>query len=532
MKAAQAVHFGMSLAVIAAVGVLGTAVPAAAHTQLAHKLKAVVSVTPKHSVVGQRVTASLRKSTRPTGHKITSIRLKWGDHTKPVTLSSLRAKPTHRYARPGHYTVRLEIVDGRHKSAVDTFAETVSPPRGSYTGRTSQGWPVNFYVSMSTDRVQDITISTVVLTCSPGAQTVDDFLTVTGMPIKPNGWFRATAHQSGVMAGRPAKFTYRFAGRFTGVDSNGAPTAGGTFREVVTYKDGGTHKCTSNNQTWTTSRDTQPAQRKSSPAGSYAGRTSQGWPVVLYVAANGRSLQDVDVSTTVLHCTPGNATIDDFVPIAAIPLKKDGSFSGHTTQNGVMAGSPAKFTYSFRGNFHSRDANGAPRAAGTFRESVTYNDGTARTCTSNTQTWTIIRDQQPVQRKTAPPSGTYAGRTSQGWTVSFDVGGHRRDVHNMSIPTVPLKCTPGGSQPNDQLAIAFAPTGASRSFSATAAQNGPFAGHQGHFSYSFQGTFHSRDANGVPRAAGMFRETVTYTDNNIPYTCTSNEQVWYATKSA
>jgi hypothetical protein len=49
------------------------------------------------------------------------------------------------------------------------------------------------------------------------------------------------------------------------------------------------------------------------------------------------------------------------------------------------------FTYTFRGNFHGVDPSGAARAAGTFRESVTYTDTTARSCTSDDVSWTASR---------------------------------------------------------------------------------------------------------------------------------------------
>jgi hypothetical protein len=74
--------------------------------------------------------------------------------------------------------------------------------------------------------------------------------------------------------------------------------------------------------------------------------------------------------------------------IASIPLKSNGSFTATTTETGVYAGYKAKFTYTFRGNYQGADSSGAARAAGTFRETMTFNDGTARTCTSNTQSWT------------------------------------------------------------------------------------------------------------------------------------------------
>ena len=77
--------------------------------------------------------------------------------------------------------------------------------------------------------------------------------------------------------------------------------------------------------------------------------------------------------------------------MAAVPLNSNGSFTATTTQTGVYNGYPAKFTYTFRGNFHGVGPSGAARAAGTFQETVTFTDTTKRTCTSNVQSWTATR---------------------------------------------------------------------------------------------------------------------------------------------
>jgi hypothetical protein len=71
------------------------------------------------------------------------------------------------------------------------------------------------------------------------------------------------------------------------------------------------------------------------------------------------------------------------------------SFAGTGTQTGVVTISsttyPATFTYAFTGHFHSVTNTGVERAAGTFRETLTYNDGTAQTCTTNNVPWYATR---------------------------------------------------------------------------------------------------------------------------------------------
>ena len=125
------------------------------------------------------------------------------------------------------------------------------------------------------------------------------------------------------------------------------------------------------------------------PVGSYTATNPQnGEPVTFYVSAGQTSLQDISIPVVYLNCAPGDANISEPFPVASVPLKSDGSFTATATQAGVYAGNKATFTYTFRGNFHSVGPSGAARAAGTFRETMTFTDSAARTCTSNAQSWT------------------------------------------------------------------------------------------------------------------------------------------------
>ena len=130
------------------------------------------------------------------------------------------------------------------------------------------------------------------------------------------------------------------------------------------------------------------------PAGSYSATNPQNnEPITFYVSSGQTSVQDISVPFVGLTCAPpGDANPTEPLGIAAAPIKSNGSFTATTTQTGVYAGFPAKFTYTFRGNFHGVAPSGAARAAGTFRETLTYTDSTARTCTSNTQSWTATRN--------------------------------------------------------------------------------------------------------------------------------------------
>ena len=74
-----------------------------------------------------------------------------------------------------------------------------------------------------------------------------------------------------------------------------------------------------------------------------------------------------------------------------VAIKPDGSFTAKASQDGVFAGSKAKFTYSFTGYFQGVSAAGAATASGVFREDIVFTDSTIRTCTSNDQTWQATR---------------------------------------------------------------------------------------------------------------------------------------------
>ncbi len=408
------------------------------------------------------------------------------------------------------------------------------PPVGSYTGTNPQtGGAITFYVSSSKTSLQDISIPAVYLDCTPGGATPAEPFAIAAAPLKSNGSFTATTTQSGVYAGFRAKFTYTFRGSYQGLNSSGVPTVTGAFRETFTSADSTARTCTSGNQSWTATRDTQPPQTTSPPpAGSYTATNPQtGGAITFYVSSSKTSLQDISIPAVYLDCTPGGATPAEPFAIAAASLKSNGSFTATTTQSGVYAGHKAKFTYAFRGNFHGLAPSGAARAAGTFRETLTYANGTAYTCTSNTQSWTATRDTQPRQTTSPPPAGGYTATNPQtGGAITFSVSSSRTRLQDISIPAVYLDCAPGGATPAEPFAIAAAPLKTNGSFTATTTKSGVYAGHKAKFTYAFRGNFHGLAPSGAARAAGTFRETLTYA-NGTAYTCTSNTQSWTATRN-
>jgi hypothetical protein len=411
-----------------------------------------------------------------------------------------------------------------------------NPPAGSYTATNPQsGLPITFYVSSSRTSLQDISIPTVYLTCTPtGDPNPAKPFGVASIPLLSNGSFTSTTTQTGVYSGYRAKFTYTFQGNYQGLNSSGVPTVTGTFQETLKYTDSAARTCTSGTQSWTATRDAQPRQTTTPPpAGSYTATNPQsGLPITFYVSSSQTSLQDISIPTVYLDCAPGNAGPAEPLGIASAPLKPDGSFTVTTTQTGVYAGYPAKFTYTLQGNFHGVGPSGAPRAAGTFRETMTFTDSAARTCTSNTQSWTAGRDSQPPQTTSRPPAGGYTATNPQsGLPITFSVSSSRTSLQNVSIPTVYLDCAPGNAGPAEPFAIAAIPLPSGLSFTATTTKTGVYAGHPAKFTYTFRGNFHGVAPSGAARAAGTFRETMTFTDS-AARTCTSNTQSWTATRNS
>src|SRR5207253_2841194 len=189
---------------------------------------------------------------------------------------------------------------------------------------------------------------------------------------------------------------------FTGTDVTGS------FREEITFNDGTAYSCMTDIRTWSASRESQGSQTASPPPpGSYLGTTSQGYAMSLFVSADSTQLQDVKVPT-LLGCTPSK-TFTDQLQFASIPIAADGSFSGTATQTGVLFGTTAQFAYTFAGHFHGTNTAGVERVAGQFREEITFNDGTAYSCTTDIRTWSASRESQGSQTASPPPPGSYLG---------------------------------------------------------------------------------------------------------------------------
>jgi hypothetical protein len=408
--------------------------------------------------------------------------------------------------------------------AATATAKPVHVRPGTYSGQNAQnGNGLSFYVAPGGRRILNINVPLVGLSCAPGSLGASDHLGIASATIKRNGAFTAKAKQTGVFGLSPARFNYAFSGHMQRAKGSGS------FRMTVKYDDGVSRTCTSNRITWTATRDSQPNKLKARPSGSYSGQNPQnGNGLSFYVATNRKRLLNVLVPLVQLRCAPGGPGVSDHVVIPEIAIKKSGAFGGRASQPGVLGGSPATFTYTFKGNFEGLNSAGQGRAAGMFRVDVAYNDGVSHACSSNLQSWSAARDAQPAQHNTVT-AGTYKGQNSQnGNGVSF-VAADATHLNSITIPVLGLSCAPAGPGLAGQLIIGNAAVTAG-AFTAMATDVRTIAGRQVTFRYTFRGNFESLNSAGVPRAAGSYRVDATYNDG-VGRTCSSNPQFWSATRS-
>ena len=91
-----------------------------------------------------------------------------------------------------------------------------------------------------------------------------------------------------------------------------------------------------------------------------------------------------------LDCAPGS-TVRTGLTMDGLAIAADGSFNATVAKTGTIGANPANFEFRFRGHFHGTVSNGTARVAGVARANATYNDGVARSCTSNDLAWVALR---------------------------------------------------------------------------------------------------------------------------------------------
>jgi hypothetical protein len=233
------------------------------------------------------------------------------------------------------------------------------------------------YVSINGQQIQDVSVGDVGLVCSNGTSMVDRNFSIAQAPIASDGSFTATSTQTGTTEA----ITYTFSGAFqsTGV--------AGQLTETISFTTGTSYTCTSDNLSWSATRNAQGSQAAAAPqAGSYAGTDSQGYGVAFYVATNGLEVQDVTVGDVALVCSNGTSAVDRNFSIAQAPIASDGSFTGTSTQTTATE----TIAYTLAGHFHGLDTSGNTRAAGELTETISFTTGTSYTCTSQNLSWSAI----------------------------------------------------------------------------------------------------------------------------------------------
>ncbi len=423
---------------------------------------------------------------------------------------------------------------GRSRGIRQPTQPTTLPPVGSYSGAYSaNGYGITLYVSRTQTQLQDISIPVDYLESAGTTFAPDAPVVLDSVALAANGSFSSTSTQTGVVGSDnyPTTFTITFQGHFHGVNASGAARAAGSVLETATYTNGTTFSCTSNKQSWSITRGSQPTQPTTlPPAGSYSGSYSgNGYGISLYVSGSRTQLQDISIPVDYLECADTTFAPDAPVVLDSVALAADGSFSSTSTQTGVVGSDnyPTTFTITFQGHFHGVNASGAARAAGSVLETATYTNGTTNSCTSNKQSWSVAWDTQPTQPTTLPPVGTYSGSYSaNGYGITLNVGSQTQ-LQDISIPVDYLYCDGTTLSSDAPVVLDSVALAADGSFSSTSTQTGVVGpdNYPATFTITFEGHFHGVNASGAARAAGSVLETATYT-NGTTNSCTSNKQSW------
>jgi hypothetical protein len=260
--------------------------------------------------------------------------------------------------------------------------------------------------------------------------------------------------------------------------------------------------------------------------GYYAGGS-----LLFFVSTTGTKVQNATtynpVSITCVPAVSGVPTSDsgNRFAIAVAAIKPGGSFAGKVTQAGVFGGFAAKITDSVSGHLTPATAgSGAASGAGSFREDITFREGTTtHTCTSNNQPWTSAKNG-PIPQ---PKSLVVPGKQYSGGSVIFSVSAAGAKVQNVTTYNpLSIACVPAvsGAPTSDQGSrfsipeVAIKPDG---SFAGRATQKGVFGNAPATITFSVAGNFQGLNGS-YATAAGTYREDITFTDSAGVHACTSN----------
>src|SRR5262249_47309770 len=153
---------------------------------------------------------------------------------------------------------------------------------------------------------QDVSVFLTDLPCTPSGGSLSDRLRIPSIPLAADGSFSGTGSQDAVIGSFPAHYTYAFSGHVHRDHARRPPPVSGILRETITTN--GKTCTTGDIPFWNALRDSAQTsvQNPDPQPGSYKGTNPQNnWEVQFYVAANKKSLQDVDVPLVNVPCTPG-----------------------------------------------------------------------------------------------------------------------------------------------------------------------------------------------------------------------------------
>ncbi|HZD86485.1 MAG TPA: hypothetical protein VE088_00590, partial [Gaiellaceae bacterium] len=136
-------------------------------------------------------------------------------------------------------------------SQTNQNSATASP--GTYTGYTERSCcsSIHFTVASGSSTIDNVSIPSTSLACSPAEPNLSSAVTIASIPINSDGSFSSTTTQTGLVGNQPATITFTFDGYVHGPNTSGDSRINGIWREDITYADNGTsYYCTTNNQSY------------------------------------------------------------------------------------------------------------------------------------------------------------------------------------------------------------------------------------------------------------------------------------------
>jgi hypothetical protein len=263
--------------------------------------------------------------------------------------------------------------------------------------------------------------------------------------------------------------------------------------------------------------------------GNYSGSDHFGHTDSFYVASGGTALHNAYIANTSLTCTVGTDSVANanYLTIPTVPVAASGAFSTTSSTSDLVAGEPATIADVFRGNIESLATDGHERAAGTYRETITFTDTSLGTCTTNDVPWFLERDTQPTQTTASPPDGGYSGSDYFGHTTSLVVAAGGTALNTVSVANTYLTCSVNTDNVSgsNNVTITSGAIDANGAFSVSSSTPAVVHSENATIDEVFSGSVESLAPDGHERSAGTYRETITFTDTSLG-ACTTNDVPW------